>query len=68
MGVQQKHTKMIFTFRCRNCNKEFEVESPIGTSPAKPECCGDVVRVWNPLGTRYRCSGFYQTDKVLYDK
>lgn len=60
---------MIFEFVCNSCTEVLRIESPIGKSPDVGfcSCGGDYQRVWSPLGTRYRCSGFYQTDKVLSD-
>lgn len=67
MAYQTGLTKMIFTFRCRKCKEIIEKELPIGTSPEPPTHCGmEAQRVWASLGTRFRCSGFYQTDKALY--
>ena len=60
---------MIYTFRCRNCQKVLQVEHKIREPhPTRcPNCAGDLQRVFDPLYIHYRDSGFYSTDKVLYD-
>jgi predicted nucleic acid-binding Zn ribbon protein len=59
--------KLNFQFRCLDCGEKFDIISPIGSIPTRPvcQCGGKVVRVFAPLGVKYRCSGFYSTDKVL---
>lgn len=61
---------MEFTFKCNRCEKPVTVLGRIGETPETPprcDCGGKFVRVFQALGTRYRTSGFYQTDKALYD-
>jgi predicted nucleic acid-binding Zn ribbon protein len=61
---------MEFRFKCGKCEKKAKVLGPIGQTPDTPprcDCGGTFVRVFQPLGTRFRTSGFYQTDKALYE-
>jgi putative FmdB family regulatory protein len=60
---------VIYTFRCRNCRRAVQVEHRISEPhPTRcPACAGDLQRVFDPLPVHYRDSGFYATDKVLYD-
>ena len=60
---------MIYTFRCRNCRNTFQVEHRIREAhpTACPACGGELRRVFDPLNVHYKDSGFYATDKVLYD-
>lgn len=61
---------MKFVFKCNGCDREVEVLGKIGVTPDTPprcDCGGKFVRVFQPLGTRFRTSGFYQTDKSLYE-
>lgn len=61
---------MEFTFKCNRCEKNATVLGRIGETPDTPprcDCGGTYVRVFQPLGTRFRTSGFYSTDKALYE-
>ena len=59
---------MKFEFICKGCGKVETVLGVIGETPDPPprcDCGGQFRRLYRPLGTRFRCSGFYQTDKIL---
>lgn len=60
---------MKYTFRCKACDKTFEIEHGMHEPhPAKcPECGGRLVRRFNKPNVHYHGSGFYTTDKVLYE-
>jgi predicted nucleic acid-binding Zn ribbon protein len=58
---------MVFQFVCKKCGQNFNVSGHIGSVPTKPvcQCGGEVVRRFEKLPVKFRCSGFYSTDKVL---
>lgn len=72
-----------YTFRCRKCTRKtvvnLRIDDPRPTRCTRPvfhledtpldeyPCGGDLVRVFDVPSIAYRSSGFYHTDKVLYD-
>lgn len=59
---------MIYPFRCLKCNAKVEVDMPIGSNTdITHECGGNMTRIYLPTTVHYRGSGFYTTDKVLYE-
>jgi predicted nucleic acid-binding Zn ribbon protein len=61
---------MKFLFRCDVCGLLTEVEGRVGESPRAGlcSCGGELKRRFLPLNVIYRGSGFYTTDKALYDE
>jgi putative FmdB family regulatory protein len=58
----------VYTFRCRNCKTKQEFI--LGVDESKPAACGcggELVRVFDLPAVHFRGSGFYSTDKALYD-
>ena len=60
---------MKFLFVCKECGLPVEVEGKIGETPIAPHCScgGELRRSYIPLNVVYRGSGFFTTDKALYD-
>jgi len=59
---------MIYTFRCKQCNETTEVEHSINEPhPTICVCGGKLRRVFNKPNVHYRGSGYYSTDKKLYE-
>jgi len=54
----------VYDYKCRKCDKVFEVEHKIGDMPMKfcPGCGGELKRVYNPVGVVFKGSGFHSTD------
>lgn len=53
-----------YTYRCKNCDHEFDVRQRMTDAPLKvcPECGGPVRRVVGSVGVVFKGSGFYVTD------
>lgn len=53
-----------YTFKCRKCDKEFEVFQKINDE--RPTACrfcdGPIKQVFHPVGIIFKGSGFYTTD------
>ena len=54
----------IYTYRCRDCNHQFEQRQRMTDDPLTecPVCNGNVRRVVNSVGVVFKGSGFYVTD------
>ena len=54
----------VYDYRCKECNKIFEVEHKAGDMPMKhcPSCGGGLKKVYNPIGVVFKGSGFHSTD------
>lgn len=54
----------IYTYRCKDCEHEFEVRQRMSDDPLTfcPRCDGEVRRVLNSVGVVFKGSGFYITD------
>ncbi|MCA9995609.1 MAG: zinc ribbon domain-containing protein [Anaerolineales bacterium] len=54
----------LYTYRCNDCNHEFEVRQRMSDNPLTecPVCEGEVRRVVNSVGVVFKGSGFYVTD------
>ena len=58
-----------YTFRCRKCGEAVPYVLPVD-SPRPQQCghCGgELYRVYDAPNVTYHGSGFYSTDKALYD-
>ncbi len=52
-----------YEYRCTNCENQFEIWQEVGAEPPPcPECQSEVKKVFRPLRTIYKGSGFYVTD------
>ncbi len=53
-----------YTFKCRKCNKDFEVFQKINdVRPTDCRYCGGPIKqVFHPVGIIFKGSGFYTTD------
>lgn len=53
-----------YTFKCRKCDKEFEVFQKINDKrPTDCRFCGEPIKqVFHPIGIIFKGSGFYTTD------
>ena len=52
-----------YEYKCRSCDRNFEVTHGINDSVETcEECGGDVRRVFHPIGVIFKGSGFYATD------
>lgn len=56
---------MVYTFRCRKCAQDVEVEHKINEPHPKTHkgCGGQLVRKFQAPSVVYKGSGFYTTDK-----
>nr|MBN1228875.1 hypothetical protein [Anaerolineae bacterium] len=59
----------VYTYVCPQCSRVFDVEKSM-TAPHPVHCedCGyqgPLMRRFNQPSIKYRCSGFYTTDKKL---
>lgn len=60
----------LYAYRCKKCNREFEVRQGFGDAPLNMclnEDCeggGEVVRLIQPAGIVFKGSGFYVTDNA----
>lgn len=60
-----------YDYHCMGCGRNFEVEKRMADPhPTVCDACGhdDVQRRFAPIKATYHGSGFYSTDKALYDK
>ena len=52
-----------YEYKCKKCDKNFEVVHGINDSIKSCESCGgEVRRVFHPVGIVFKGSGFYATD------
>jgi len=53
-----------YEYACKACGLRFERFQRMSDDPIKvcPDCCGEVVRVVQPVGVIFKGSGFYVTD------
>jgi putative FmdB family regulatory protein len=52
-----------YEYRCTNCENQFEIWQEVGAdAPPCPECQSEVKKVFHPIRTIYKGSGFYVTD------
>ncbi|MBN2550380.1 MAG: zinc ribbon domain-containing protein [Anaerolineales bacterium] len=55
----------IYTYRCKNCGVQFEVQQSFTDQPLTrcPECSKKTLqKVYQPVGIVFKGSGFYATD------
>ena len=54
----------IYVYKCKQCGLRFERFQRVTEDPVSvcPECCGEVRRVFQPVGIVFKGSGFYATD------
>lgn len=54
----------IYTYRCKNCDHEFEIRQRMTDDPLRdcPVCQGEIRRVVNTVGVVFKGKGFYVTD------
>ena len=54
----------IYEYECQDCGVRFERIQHMSDDPVTvcPECCGEVQRVFHPVGIIFKGSGFYVTD------
>ena len=54
----------IYEYECQDCGVRFERIQHMSDDPVAvcPECCGEVHRVFHPVGIIFKGSGFYVTD------
>lgn len=53
----------VYEYRCTSCEHQFEVWQEVGAEPPACEECGAAVKkVFHPVRTIYKGSGFYITD------
>lgn len=54
----------IYTYRCKECDNEFEVRQRMTDDPLAecPVCLGEIRRVVNSVGVVFKGKGFYVTD------
>jgi len=61
----------IYIFECEDCDEEVEKDLDIRSQLPQvmqcPSCHGVMRRRFNPPNIIYRGSGYYHTDKVLYE-
>jgi len=52
-----------YEYRCTSCENVFEIWQEVGSSPPPcPECGSEVKKVFHPVRTIFKGSGFYVTD------
>ena len=52
-----------YEYRCTNCENQFEIWQEVGAAaPPCPECQSEVKKVFHPVRTIFKGSGFYVTD------
>jgi putative FmdB family regulatory protein len=57
-----------YDYKCKKCNRNFEVTHGINdTVESCDECGGEVRRVFHPVGIVFKGSGFYATDSKKPD-
>ncbi len=54
----------VYDYKCKKCEKIFEVEHKIGDTPMKfcPSCGGELKKIYHPVGIVFKGSGFHVTD------
>ena len=54
----------IYEYECQDCGVRFERIQHTSDDPIAvcPECCGEVHRVFHPVGIIFKGSGWYVTD------
>jgi len=61
----------VYEFKCNKCGEKTEVNFPFSVKKieitSKHECGGEWEKIFSKPNIIYRGSGFYTTDKVLYD-
>lgn len=58
-----------YEYKCKKCDKSFEVVHGINENHEKCKYCGGPVRrVFHPVGIVFKGSGFYATDSRGKDK
>lgn len=61
---------MIYEYYCKQCDHLFSIIGSITSPPTGgicPKCNKPAHRKFHAPGVVYKTSGFYHTDKVLYD-
>jgi putative FmdB family regulatory protein len=52
-----------YEYKCKQCEHQFELWQEVGAdAPKCPECGAEVQKVFHPIRTIYKGSGFYITD------
>jgi putative FmdB family regulatory protein len=52
-----------YEYKCKKCDHQFELWQEVGAeAPQCPECGAEVQKVFHPIRTIYKGSGFYITD------
>jgi len=52
-----------YEYKCKQCDHQFELWQEVGAdAPQCPECGAEVQKVFHPIRTIYKGSGFYITD------
>jgi len=52
-----------YEYKCKKCEHQFELWQEVGAdAPKCPECGSEVQKVFHPIRTIYKGSGFYITD------
>jgi putative FmdB family regulatory protein len=52
-----------YEYKCKKCEHQFELWQEVGAeAPQCPECGAEVQKVFHPIRTIYKGSGFYITD------
>lgn len=52
-----------YEYRCTSCDNLFEIWQEVGSeAPPCPECQSEVKKVFHPIRTIFKGSGFYVTD------
>lgn len=52
-----------YEYKCKKCDHQFELWQEVGAdAPECPECGAEVQKVFHPIRTIYKGSGFYITD------
>jgi putative FmdB family regulatory protein len=52
-----------YEYKCKKCEHQFELWQEVGAdAPKCPECGAEVQKVFHPIRTIYKGSGFYITD------
>jgi len=52
-----------YEYRCTKCENQFEIWQEVGAdAPPCPQCEGEVQKIFHPVRTIYKGSGFYITD------
>lgn len=58
-----------YEYRCTGCEHVFEIWQEVGAAaPPCPECQAEVKKVFHPIRTIFKGSGFYITDTRAENK